>query len=195
MHLPVLWDAEEGYSLRPTEQIVARAAVLNVAVTLSYGMPMDLASAWLLANGLTGCLSAKERALLAGEPVDSTAVRCETEAIWAFAWMLGLANHLRADRYCDDDLVLRLPNLKSGETLEQWSTRVGPVLRKADDVMAELDLYYCLTWGLAEANLRNQQTPAEIEQYVIWERRRALEFALVERAWNHEDWDEIDLST
>ena len=33
--------------------------------------------------------------------------------------------------------------------------------------MPELDLYHCMTWGLAEANLRQQTPPGEIEQYVI----------------------------
>jgi hypothetical protein len=61
--------------------------------------------------------------------------------------------------------------------------------------MPELDLYHCMTWGLAEANLRQQTPPGEIEQYVIWHRRRALEFAIAEREWTHDEWDDMDLST
>jgi len=52
-----------------------------------------------------------------------------------------------------------------------------------------------MTWGIAEANLRQPAEPGSIPQYAIWQRRRALEFAIAERSWTHGEWDEIDLST
>jgi len=60
-----------------------------------------------------------------------------------------------------------------------------------------LDLYYCLTWGLADANLNHRPVPGSVEQYVLWERRRALEFALVlaDEPHQHSDWYEISLDT
>jgi hypothetical protein len=61
--------------------------------------------------------------------------------------------------------------------------------------MTELDLHYCMTWGLAEANLRRQPPPGTIEQFAIWQRRRALEYAIVRPGESGDDWDHIDLST
>ena len=106
-----------------------------------------------------------------------------------------LRDQLDPRTLCPDDLVRRVPDLRTGESIEGWRERTGPRQRSADEVMRELDLHYGMTWGLADANLRRLPPPGRIDQYAIWQRRRALEFAIAERDWANDEWDIIDLST
>lgn len=195
-HLPVLFEPVEGYTIRPIDDIIARTVVLNVAIAVSLGMPRDLAQRWISDNGVEAALSPLEATVIGGDKgVDTDATQAQVEAIWAFVWVLSLGENLDPSALCPDDLVRRVPNLPEGESLDRWRERTDPILRSADQVMSELDLHYCMTWGLAEANLRGLPSPGEVGQYTIWQRRRALEFAIAERSWTHGEWDNIDLST
>ncbi len=91
--------------------------------------------------------------------------------------------------------LVGLPDLRSGESLATWRDRTSPNRRDPDEVTAELDLHCCMTWGLADANLNQQPMPGEIEQFAIWQRRRALEYAFASRTETSRDWDDVDLST
>jgi hypothetical protein len=56
--------------------------------------------------------------------------------------------------------------------------------RDPEALREALDLARCVTWGLGDADLSVGFSPGEVEPYVVWERRRALE-------WLHgADWDE-----
>ncbi len=195
-HLPALFDKEVGYSIRPIGDLVARTAALNVVVALSHGMPLELAGEWVSENDMRTALSNSEVAAIDGQEAGSVAeMRTQVEAIWAFVWVLSLGDQLDPNTLCPDDLVRRVPDLLTGESIEGWRKRTGPRQRSADEVMRELDLHYGMTWGLADANLRRLPPPGRIDQYAIWQRRRALEFAIAERDWTHDEWDIIDLST
>jgi hypothetical protein len=194
-HLPIVWEADEGYSVRPLDEIVLRLAALDVGVAVSFGMPRDVAQRWVNENGVESALSDQERLLLSGdERVNVDAKQAEVEAIWGLLWVVSLGRSLDPAEYCPDDLVRRVPDLKASESLTSWRARMTPTLRAADEVMAELDLHYCMTWCLAEANLKGQRPPGRIQQSAIWQRRRALEFVL-DSSLAHADWDHIDLST
>ena len=80
-----------------------------------------------------------------------------------------------------------LPDLRTGESAERF--RAGTVVRGEGEILNELDVVYCLTWGCAAANLYHQPEPGVLGQYVMWERRRALEWLV------GDDWDEPNLST
>ena len=193
--LPLLWDVETGYALRPQGDLVARSAVLNVVLGCSYGMPPAMAAAWIAENGLVGAVGSREASVIAGELGPSEVDRGQVEASQALAWMLSLVPSLDPERFCDDDLASRLPDLRRGETVAAWSERVTPALRSAEAAAVELDLHYCLTWGLADANLRGTQPPGTLPQHVYWQRRRAFEFAFGGAEWAPSDWDHLDLST
>lgn len=160
-HLPVVFDRTDGYSLRPVHEVIERMAVLNVAVALSYGMPMSLASTWLSVSELNQCLAPSERALLEGTGgQDPNDIQIQVEALWALAWTIGIVKELDASQMCGNDLVHLMPDLKSGEPLSAWQQRLKPSLRNSDEVIRQLDLHYCITWALAEVNLRQLETPS-----------------------------------
>lgn len=158
-------------------------------------MPLELANDWVEANRLEGSMSNTERQILQGLRQPGPEEQGQVGAIWALAWVLSIADDLSAETECPDDLVRRVPDLRSAEALASWRSRKNPSLRDADEVMTELDLHYCMAWGLAEANLRRREPPGSIEQLAIWQRRRALEYTLVRHDGPEDDWDDIDLST
>ena len=164
-------------------------------VAISYGMPLELAKDWVQANQLEGSMSNIERQILQGVRTPGAQEQGQVEAIWALSWVLSITDDLSAENECSDDLVKRVPDLRSAESLASWQSRKNPSLRDADEVMTELDLHYCMTWGLAEANLRRHLPPGNIEQFAMWQRRRALEYTLARYDEPEDDWDDIDLST
>lgn len=68
-------------------------------------------------------------------------MQAQVEAIWAFVWVLSLGDQLDPTALCPDDLVRRVPDLRSGESIEGWRERTRPRQRSADEVMRELDLH------------------------------------------------------
>jgi len=194
-HLPVLADDELHFVLRTTDEVIERALVLNVRINLAFGMPTASARDWLSANSLLDCLSTRETDLVSGTAQSSEQEKLQIEGLWALAWSLGLTPRLDHGAYCGDELAALLPDLRAQESSRTWRSRTEPSLRAGDELLAELDLLYVMTWGIANANLTGASMPGAVDQYVFWERRRALEFLQVGSSQGHAGWDEIDLST
>ncbi len=84
--------------------------------------------------------------------------------------------------------VLRsVPNLREAEGTDRLRTTAK--LRSRSDVLDQADLAFCITWSCAESNLKRTPHVGAVDQYVIWERRSAIEWLL------GDDWDHPDLST
>lgn len=186
-HLPQL----DRDPLRPEEEVVERALALNLVIGCSWGMPMDLARAWLEREQLADRLTPGEIAFLAdvdrGEDPESSDRQIQVEGLWVLAWALGLERTLDFGACCGDHLVSLLPDLRRDESRDRFETAAK--LRPYDEIHGALDLAYCLTWGAAEANLMRRQSPGAVLQYVLWERRRALEWLF------GADWDDPPMDT
>jgi hypothetical protein len=194
-HFPLLADADALLALRPVREVAERLAVLNVRVSLAFGMPSEAARAWLSDNGLTHCLSAKEQALVAGAAQVDEQEQTQVEALWALSWVVSLFEDLNPADYCGEQLVALLPDLRELEPFENWTARMTPTLRPAEEVVSELDLLFAMTWGVTDSRLAGKPSPGTVAAYVHWERRRALEFAVANPEIAPTSWDEIDLST
>lgn len=195
-HLPSLVDPSHGFTLRPLAEIIARVAALDVVAAVAYGLPVAAGRDWIFANVPNGTLTAQEEAFLNGAgSTPKEMFQSEIEAIWALSWVVQIADALDPAELCADDLVRRLPDLKQAEALDTWMSRSMPTLRSAEQILSELDFHYCLTWGLAELNLRGAPVPQGIAHGAIWKRRQALEFVVDLDGHGFADWDEIDLST
>ena len=177
------------------EEVIQRALVLNVRINLAFGMPPGNARYWLTTNGLMGCLGPRESALVSGSAGSGEQEKRQVEGLWALAWALHLAPSLDHRAYCGDGLATLFPDLRTQESADAWRSRAEPRLRSDDELITELDLLYAMTWGVADANLSGTPAPGEVDPYVFWERRRALEFVRAHSEAGHADWDEIDLST
>jgi hypothetical protein len=180
-HFPWL-DRER---VRPEREVIDRSLVLHIIVNCSFGMPTALARAWLDREGLLASLSPGERHYLEeidqGLAPDAKGHQLQVESLWALAWALSQVPSLDFGHYCGDELAGLLPDLRANEDGESFRSRAR--LRSPEELYEALDLAYCLSWGVAEANLTRTPVPGKVGQYVIWERRRVLE-------WLHGgDWD------
>lgn len=196
-HLPLLADDQSPFVLRPAQEVVDRALVLTVRINLAFRMRPETARDWLATNDLLDCLTHHESELVGGSAIAGDEEKVQVEALWALAWALGLTpGELDHQTYCGDELASLLPDLRAQEPAQAWRSRLAPQLRPAADVLAELDLLYAMTWGLVDARLSSRPAPGVVEPYVLWERRRALEFLRAEEdGIDPSDWDMIDLST
>lgn len=195
VHLPVLADEEFPFALRPNDEVIGRVLVLNVRINLAFGMPAEVARQWLGSNGLTPYLTQSESELVGGARRSAEHEKLQIEGLWALTWALGLTPELDHRAYCGEQLAALLPDLRVAEPSREWTSRVNPRLRPIDEIWDELDLLYAMTWAVAEANLTAASVPGTIDQYVYWERRRALEFVHIAGDTSHNGWDDIDLST
>lgn len=192
-HLPLI--GAEPLAVRSHGQIIERLLVLNVRLGLAMRMPPEVGRAWLSDNDLTGCLTPVESARLTGTAgIDPSEQVC-VEATWALAWTLGLVDDLDPATWCGDSLASSLPDLRTAETAPHWRSRSTLEPRELEDVAAQLDLHYVLTWGHTEMHLQGRPFPGPVEPYVHLERRRALEWVLQVPPIPHQAWDEVDLST
>lgn len=144
---PMLWDAGDRVELRATGEIEARIAVLNVVLARAYGMPKDLAVTWLNEAGLFGALTGNERSFVRDENGDPQEYMLQHEAVFALAWILGIAMDLDPARPAADGLTRRLPDLPAAERYDQWRGRALVAPRSAREIVTTLDLYYCLDWS------------------------------------------------
>ena len=194
---PLVWEPGDGVELRDTGEIEARAAVLHVVVARCFGMPAELAMGWLLGSHLVDQVTPPEWQFVMGARGDHRSFVLHHDAVFALAWLLGLAGHLDPTAPPEDRLMSQMPHLPGGETFASWRSRSLMSPRDPTEAAVLLDLYYCLDWAFQEAEQAGAPLPGEINANAIGQRRWALEWAVVFTGPYHEDppeWEEVDLS-
>jgi len=197
-NFPLVWELGDRVDVRPLPDIEARAAILNVVLARSFGMPPKLAMEWLLDAHLVDQLTRPEWHFVVGGEGDERSFALHMEALFALAWLLGIAMELDPLLPSADGLVERLPNLPAGESFSSWRRRTLSAPRGAAQAAAQLDLYYCLDWSYLEAERRRLPLPGLIDSNTIGQRRWALEWGVVLSGPRHgppPGWEEVDLST
>lgn len=197
-HYPLVWEPGDHVALRPTVHLQARCAVLNTVLTAVFGAPPDATSGWLEDNGLREAATAAEWGFLTRQEGSGDLFGLHIEAVWALAWVLGIADELDPAHYCGDGLANWLPDLVAGEPFDDWCVRSAVRPRPAGEVAALLDLHYCLDWGHVQALVDGKPTPGVTRPYVVGQRRWALEWATVFTGPYHSPppaWDEVDLAS
>ncbi|GAA1522711.1 hypothetical protein GCM10009827_043650 [Dactylosporangium maewongense] len=197
-NFPLAWEPGDLVELRPGAEIEVRAAILNVVLARVAGMPPELATHWLDRSGLQDRLTGPEWQFVAEGDGDERSFALHLEALFALAWLLGIAMDLDPLLPSADGLMERLPNLPQGETFSAWRQRTLAAPRGAGDAAAQLDLYYCLDWSYLEAERRRLPLPGQLDSNAVGQRRWALEWAVVFTGPYHGDppgWEEVDLST
>jgi hypothetical protein len=197
-NFPLCWEPGDQVELRPGVEIEARAAILNVVLARSVGMPPKLAMDWLLEAHLVDRVTAPEWHFVADGDGDGRSFALHLEALFALSWLLGIAMDLDPLRPSADGLLERLPNLPQGESFEGWRRRTLAAPRDVMAAATQLDLYYCLDWSYLEAERRRLPMPGQIDSNAVGQRRWALEWAVVFAGPYHgapPNWEEVDLST
>jgi hypothetical protein len=195
---PLVWEIGDRVGLRPTAELEARIAVLNVVLARCYGMPQEAAMSWLLNAHLVESVTKPEWQFVMAGKGDRRALSLHLEAIYGLMWLLGVAKHLDPTEPAQDGLVELLPDLRHVESMIRWRSRTLVAPREAGAAAAMLDRYYCLDWAFLEAERRRLPLPGLIDSHAIGQRRWALEWALAFVGPYHDPprgWEEIDLST
>jgi hypothetical protein len=195
---PLVWELGDEIELRATPELEARAAILNVVLARSFGMPSRLAMAWLLEARLMERVTPPEWHYVTAGQGDDHSFALHLEALSALAWVLGLAKTLDPAAPGGENLTPLLPNLRDGEPFPAWRSRSLVAPRDPAAAATVLDLYYCLDWAYLEAERRREPLPGLIDSNAIGQRRWALEWAVVFRGPYHDEpvgWEDVDLST
>ncbi len=195
---PLVWEPGDTVALRPTAELEARLAVLNVVLACCYGMPQQAAMEWLLGAHLVDCVTKPEWQFVMTGRGDRHALVLHFEAIYGLTWLLGVTHHLDPSLPAQENLVELLPRLPRAETMAGWRSRTLVAPQDPTRAAAMLDLYYCLDWAYLEAERRHLPLPGVIDSHTIGQRRWALEWAVIFYGPYHgppRGWEEIDLST
>ena len=174
---------------RTSDEAVDRALVVNVVLSCAHGLGVEPARAWLERASLLDALTAHEAEYLEdvadGMRLGGAQRKLHVEALWALLWALAFVDELDFGVGCGERVTALVPDVfDPAEGLGPARVRAEAELRDVDEMRAALDLARCLTWGLGDPGLSVGFSPGEVEPYVVWERRRALEWLL------GADWDE-----
>ena len=176
-HLPLL---DPDLALRPLEQIVGRQLCLFVTAASAYGFDRSRAVIWVETERLGGALLDDERRFLQTGEGDEDRFKTRIEGLWALAWTVSMVGEIEFDRPCSDRFVEMFPSLTAGETSEAFRRRASR--RPFEEVVATADLAYCLHWAAKDAWLLGEPCPVNLA--AITERRRALDWVLMDLAWD-----------
>ena len=163
---------------RSLDEIVDRILVVDVVVSCAHGLDLASAWTWLRANRLIEHVTAEETAYLeeveSGMHLDDLARGLQVEALWALLWASSFAAELDFSVGCGGGVARLLPDLDDVPAARAF--RREAELRGEPERLAALDLARCLSAGLGDSELSIGYAPGEVEPYVVWERRRALEW-------------------
>jgi hypothetical protein len=193
---PLIWEPGDRVSVRPSADIEARMAILNVVLARAFGMPSDLAAAWLRDAHLMERLTGAEWDFVVSGLGDRDVFALHFDALFALAWVIGIAMDLDPMRPSAEGLVGRLPLLPENESFADWRRRTLTAPREPVTAAAALDLYYCLDWAYLESERLGLPLPGPLDSNAVGQRRWALEWAVVRHGPFHgpaPEWDEIDL--
>jgi hypothetical protein len=194
---PLVWEPGDQAELRPLPEIEARTAVLNIVLSCCFGLSQEAAMAWLLDAHLLDHLTKPEWRFVVGGEGDERMFSLHYEAVFALAWLLGIAMDLDPALPAAEGLTARMPNLPAGESFAGWKGRTLSAPRGPVDAAVQLDLYYCLDWAYLTAEREGRQLPGVIDSNTVGQRRWALEWAVELHGPFHgppPGWEDVDLS-
>jgi hypothetical protein len=171
----------------PAVAVRDRAIALYVLVAVSYGLDARTALAWLEKHDLTRGLAAGELTHLQGDHV-APAYRDAVEALWALCWTLSLVSDLNWGAACRDDFVHIFPDPRRDEDPAGFCPE--PQLLPLGEILQAVDVGYLLHNCHVEARLTGSEPPTSVDETVLRNRRRALEWVL-----GGQPWHEIELDT
>src|ERR671917_192479 len=87
-----------------------RAASLDVVVARCFGMPTEAAMHWLLGSHLVDLVTPPEWQFVIGAKGDHRSFVLHHDAVFALAWLLGLAAHLDPTAPPDGRLMRTMPD-------------------------------------------------------------------------------------
>ncbi|MFO0782919.1 MAG: DUF4272 domain-containing protein [Phycisphaerales bacterium] len=183
--LPLL---DSGLTPRSREEVIGRSLAITAVSATCNGLNKEVAREWVTSEGLGAFLTPSEHGFLYEGLRGRPAFLFQIEGLWALLWALGFVDQLDHSQVCSERLVTLLPDLRVPEP--SGTFRALARLRKADELLQELDLEYCLHSAICDAELRGRADSLSLVSYAVVERRRALEWLM-----SGDAWDDVELNT
>jgi hypothetical protein len=165
-------------ALRTVDEVLDRVLVLNAVISCAYGLPTLSALDWLRRHDLLDVLTDDEREFLAdaseGIHVEDLARKLQVESLFALLWALSLVDDLDFDRGCGDEVARVVPDIQAGD--DATDVRAAATVRASDELYEAFDLATVLASAIGDEDLQLGLSPGDVEPYVVWERKRALEW-------------------
>jgi hypothetical protein len=186
--LPII----ERPSMRSLDEIKGRMSVMNALINISFDAPIFIIKEWIGKSNFDHYLSKWETAILEKDSddltvIESNGLRWYLEGLWALMWVTGMIDELDEKNWCGDHMASLLPNLEEGETNEKLDS-INTLLPE-ESLFKMLDYYYRLHWYCVDERLQGRK--ALVDEGLVYERRKALEWAMNQEL----DWDDVEMGT
>jgi uncharacterized protein DUF4272 len=181
--LPAIETTAEALK-RTKEEVALRTLCLLLVAAKGEGLEQEVAERILNSYELRPHLSPKELAfVLDSSPShdDRAQFTWRYEAAWALLWALGFVAQLgKPVQICDFEFAVTTVADRTTSQLIDDSA-----LRPIADILDQADLIYRYHWAVRNAQLKGQQIPAALDPGVTQERHHALNWLVMEQAWDH----------
>ena len=195
--MPTTYDASE-VTIKDINEIAKRyiANIITIQVAFDILNESDLNDSFnffndlLVKYGVKEYLNDFEKAVFNNslEKEDLVNLTWQYEAINVLAWVLGLKEDLEfPNDLCDVESLMRY--IAGCDTYEQFINKCKII--DIEKILDELDLEYRYHWATVEKRINESTNANELDEEVVYERRRALEWLFVEE----KDWNNISLDT
>jgi hypothetical protein len=185
--LPVIETAAEAVK-RSKEEVALRALCLLSVAAKGEGLKQEIVEEVLESYELRPHLTPKELGFVfdnSPSQNDRVQFTWRHEAAWTLLWALGFVAELgRPSQICDVNFAVS----KMTETTTSQFIKDSE-LRPIADILDQADLIYRYHWAVRNAYLKGRQIPAALNPDVTQERHYALNWLVMEQAWDHVSTD------
>jgi hypothetical protein len=168
---------------RSKEEVALRTLCLCLVAAKGEGLEQEAVEQVVESYGLRPRLSPKELAFVFdNSPTqhDRTQFIWRHEAAWTLLWALGFVAQLgKPAQICDVDFAARTVTERTASQFIKDSE-----LRPIADILDQADLIYRYHWAVRDAQLKGRQIPAALNPDVTEERHYALNWLIMEEAWD-----------
>jgi hypothetical protein len=180
--LPVIETAAEALK-RSKEEVALRTLCLLLVAAKGEGLRQEVVEGVLESYELRPHLTPKELAfVLDNSPSQHDRVQFtwRHEAAWTLLWSLGFVAELgKPVQICD---VSFAASTMTERTTSQFIE--DSELRPIADILDQAEMIYRYHWAVRNARIKGQQIPAALDPGVTEERHYALNWLVMEEAWD-----------
>ena len=195
--LPILEDSMVK-DFKSVDDIIKRAIASLLTIQLAcdinegydYTESKNMFSNLLKEFGVENCLNEEEKKIFSGEYTEQDVLNItwEYECYWSLVWALGLVDDISIpNSTCDCEKAVTL--VSNSKDYEDFKSKCK--LRDVYEILDMLDLYYRYHWACVEKRINPNTNIADLNDEVVYERRRGLEWLFSEE----ENWFNISLDT
>ena len=191
-HLP-LTEEESEVKIRTAQEIAERILILVYLAYVSE-VPDERENVieFLKTNLLWEKVSPNENELFQKEELtdqETVNISWRSESVWLLLWIINKVDHLElpTEQVEIPEILSRLPNFLTdpGEFIK------NAIVRPITEILDLSDLIYRLHWAARNADLNNQQMPANLDLSIIMERHYAINWV----TFYADEWDNISTDT